>query len=213
MLRHWSRSAWWCERKLMLQMWNRKTKTATVTRNLVLELKYMIVNKIYLKKKTDTTCPAPGRPLKSSPARPSKLPAPGSPYCHTLDIYFANQQSEDVVSSLYYSHPQLNSSKWASGPKLHNNWTNHFWVIWLLHVYNLQVKLSLGSQRPRQQHIHSIHCLFPKLPRKAPKALSHDTNSPSLWHIGYNSTILKLYYNKSCIWLFYTTTNNQICQC
>ena len=29
----------------MLRLWNRKTKTATVTRNLVLELKYDTVNK------------------------------------------------------------------------------------------------------------------------------------------------------------------------
>ena len=44
MLRHWSRSVWWCKRKLMW-LWNRKTKTVTVTRNLVLELKYDTVNK------------------------------------------------------------------------------------------------------------------------------------------------------------------------
>ena len=30
----------------MLQLWNRKTKTVTVTQNLVLELKYDTVNKI-----------------------------------------------------------------------------------------------------------------------------------------------------------------------
>ena len=36
MLQHWSRSVWWCKRKLMLRLRNRKTKTVTVTRNLVL---------------------------------------------------------------------------------------------------------------------------------------------------------------------------------
>ena len=45
MLRHWSRSVWWCKRELMLQLWNHKTKTVTVTQNLVLELKYDTVNK------------------------------------------------------------------------------------------------------------------------------------------------------------------------
>ena len=40
MLRHWSLSVWWCKGKLMLRLWNHKTKTVTVTRNLVLELKY-----------------------------------------------------------------------------------------------------------------------------------------------------------------------------
>ena len=45
MLRHWSRSVCWCKRKLMLRLWNCKTKAVTVTRNLVLELKYDPVNK------------------------------------------------------------------------------------------------------------------------------------------------------------------------
>ena len=42
----------------MLRLWNLKTKTVTVTRNLVLELKYDTVN---LKKKKITACP--GRDL------------------------------------------------------------------------------------------------------------------------------------------------------
>ena len=73
-----------------------------------------------------------------------------------------------------------------------------------------EIKLGVTKAQTAEIYSHSIHCLFPKLPGKAPEALSHDTNSPSSWHIGYNSTILELYYNKSCIWLFYTTTNNQI---
>ena len=39
----------------MLRLWNRKTKTVTVTRNLVLELKYDTVNK-KINKKMITTC-------------------------------------------------------------------------------------------------------------------------------------------------------------
>ena len=55
MLWHWNRSVWWCERKLMLRLWNHKTKTATVTWNLVLELKYMILS--IKNKKTDSNLP------------------------------------------------------------------------------------------------------------------------------------------------------------
>ena len=78
-LRHWSWSVWWSKRKLMLQLWNRKTKTVTVTRNLMLELKYDTVNKNKKIKKLIKTFP-----VGQATARPSKLPAPGSPYCHTL---------------------------------------------------------------------------------------------------------------------------------
>ena len=70
-----------------------------------------------------------------------------------------------------------------------------------------EIKLGVTKAQTAELYSHSIHCLFPKLSGKAPKALSRDTNSPSL---SYNSTILELYYNKSCIWPFYTTTNNQI---
>ena len=72
----------------MLRFWNRKTKTVTVTRNLVLELKYDTVNK--KTNKTDNDFSRLGRPLRSSPARPSKLPALGSPYCHTLAMQKKN---------------------------------------------------------------------------------------------------------------------------
>ena len=56
MLQHWSRSVWWCKRKLMLRLQKRKTKTVTVTWNLVLELKYDTVNKKKIKKMI-TPCP------------------------------------------------------------------------------------------------------------------------------------------------------------
>ena len=63
----------------MLRLWNRERKAVTVTQNLMLELKYAV------SKKTDNDFPRRAG-HRSSPARPSKLPAPGSPYCHTLMI-------------------------------------------------------------------------------------------------------------------------------
>ena len=47
----------------MLRLWNRKTKTVTVTQNLVLEFNYDTVNK-KLKNYNDVQA----RPLRSSPA-------------------------------------------------------------------------------------------------------------------------------------------------
>ena len=41
----------------MLRLWIRKTKTATVTQNLVLELKYDTVSKNFFFLKLITTCP------------------------------------------------------------------------------------------------------------------------------------------------------------
>ena len=55
----------------MLRLWNHKTKTVTVTRNLVLELKYDTVNKKL--KKLITTCPV-GQATEM-PDRVSYLPA------------------------------------------------------------------------------------------------------------------------------------------
>ena len=84
MLQHWRRSVWWCKRKLMLRLWNRKTKTVTVTRNLVLELKYDTVNKKNLK--NDNYLPSrAGHWDLHLPDWVSYLPqAVSSPYCHTL---------------------------------------------------------------------------------------------------------------------------------
>ena len=56
----------------MLQLRNHKTKTITMTRNLVRELKYDTVSK-----KNDNALPGPAG-HRSLPARPSKLPALGS---------------------------------------------------------------------------------------------------------------------------------------
>ena len=61
----------------MLRLGNRETKTVTVTQNLMLELKYDTVTIKKTLKKLITTFRS-GRPLRSSPARLSKLPAPGS---------------------------------------------------------------------------------------------------------------------------------------
>ena len=79
MLRHWSRSVWRCERKLMLWLRNRKTKLSQW-----LEIWCLNWNMILPIKKIKKRLARSGRSLRSSPARPSKLPAPGSPYCHTM---------------------------------------------------------------------------------------------------------------------------------
>ena len=83
MLRHWSLSVWWCKGKLMLRLWNHETKTVTVTRNLVLELKYDTVNKKL--NKLITTCPVgQATEIFTCPTEYVTCPGQSGSPCHTL---------------------------------------------------------------------------------------------------------------------------------
>ena len=69
----------------MLRLGNRKTKTVTVTQNLVLEFKYDTVEK--KEEKMIMPCPV-GQATEIFTCPTEQVTCPGqsgSPYCHTLD--------------------------------------------------------------------------------------------------------------------------------